>query len=432
MTISRAEWRECTPSAPPRQECPPGQIRGLEGCVCPADKTLEQGRCVEPVKQTVQAPPSLEPCQTTEEVTVRGSSTVGLGVMPYLIQGFANARGFRVKRYDNDKHDIRVYQLQQSTQGSSCFQITVHASGSNDAGPALIDKTAQIGMSSRTYSDEEIKEIADSAGRRGAPRGEIERVVALDGVAIVVNRDNPVQSLSLCQIANIFSGKITDWRELRGDPGPIHLQIRRGASGTFETFQDLVLKKCKVELADGGARHQTYGRVLEEVENDRRSIGFAPFSLLTDKVRILDINGNCSVVQSLSKPSIKTEDYLLARRLFIFTPFRLGTHTRDFITFVSGDDRADAALTLQVPPSGDRQDLDIQRGAVDQKSNTLLIEARTFPRGRRAWMPGRRGTFAGGPRTVSAWGSPTASGSGPRNSTPRRGRIFSASSGTCS
>ena len=73
----------------------------------------------------------------------------------------------------------------------------------------------------------------------------VENVIALDGLAIVVNKDNPVQALTLDQIAEIFSGQITNWERVGGPSAPISLYARDAKSGTFDTFKNLVLEKDK-------------------------------------------------------------------------------------------------------------------------------------------------------------------------------------------
>jgi phosphate transport system substrate-binding protein len=153
----------------------------------------------------------------------------------------------------------------------------VRSTGSDTAKDAIVDKAAQIGMSSRVYTDSEIQVLARAAGAAPAARSEIEQVVALDGVVVVVNKQNPVSALGLCQIAEIFAGRIRNWRELGGRPGAINLQVRLGPSGTFETFRTLVLKARGVELARTIAfSHGAYAALLAAVAADEMSVGFAP------------------------------------------------------------------------------------------------------------------------------------------------------------
>jgi hypothetical protein len=95
---------------------------GLETVINPSSQTMSNGRCVAPppviaVTETGQ----LTPCKNFEEITVQGSSTVGLGVMPSLIQGFANVNGLQVARNTDDKNETRLYQLRAANPDARCF-----------------------------------------------------------------------------------------------------------------------------------------------------------------------------------------------------------------------------------------------------------------------------------------------------------------------
>jgi ABC-type phosphate transport system substrate-binding protein len=83
----------------------------------------------------------------------------------------------------------------------------------------------------------EIQVLAKAAGAAPAVRSEIEQVVALDAVVVVVNKQNPVGALNLCQIAEIFAGRIRNWRELGGRPGAINLQVRLGRLAPSRRFR---------------------------------------------------------------------------------------------------------------------------------------------------------------------------------------------------
>jgi phosphate transport system substrate-binding protein len=288
----------------------------------------------------------------------------------------------------------------------------VRSTGSDTAKDAIVDKAAQIGMSSRIYTDNEIQVLTRAAGNAPAARSEIEQVVALDAVVIVVNKQNPVVSLGLCQIAEIFAGRIRDWREVGGRPGAINLQVRLGPSGTFETFQALVMKACGVELAQTIAfSHGSYAALLAAVAADEKSIGFAPEALVAANVNPLRLRGGCGIEQTASAFSIKTEDYPLARRLFIFTPYPLEGYARRLLNFIKADDRADDALSLPLPePGGD----EASHAATDQKIETAwdnhaisehLHETDADPLARRRRIvshPARRNSIPRRVRTFSA------------------------------
>ena len=363
ITLRRADVQECGQ----RIACPVGQELGPAGCSCPANQIMQDGRCILPRPSPIQANVPAAACQNFEDLVIQGSGTVGLGVMPFLIQGFANANGMRVTRSGDSPTQSRTYQLQGTDPGAACFRIAVRSTGSDTAKDAIVDRVAQIGMSSRIYTDSEIQVLAKAAGLAQAARSEIEQVVALDAVVVVVNKQNPITSLSLCQIAQIFAGRIRNWREVGGRPGAISLQVRLGPSGTFETFQALVLKACGLELAQTIAfSHGSYATLLAAVAADETSIGFAPEALVAHSVSSLRLKGGCGIEQTANAFSIKTEDYPLARRLFIFTPYPLEGYSRRFLNFIKADDRADDALALPLSDGGGGGD-EVPHSATDQR-----------------------------------------------------------------
>jgi len=365
ITLRRADVQDCGQ----RMVCPAGQEPGPAGCTCPANQTMQDGHCTSPRPAPVLANAPVTACRSFEDLAVQGSGTVGLGVMPFLIQGFANANSMRVTSSSDSQTQTRTYQLQGTDP--ACFRITVRSTGSDTAKDAIVDKVAQIGMSSRVYTDGEIQVLAKAAGAAPAVRSEIEQVVALDAVVVVVNKQNPVGALNLCQIAEIFAGRIRNWRELGGRPGAINLQVRLGPSGTFETFQTLVLKACGVELARTMAfSHGSYAALLAAVAADEMSVGFAPEALVATNVKALRLRGGCGIEQTANAFSIKTEDYPLARRLFIFTPYPLEGYSRRLVNFIKADDRADDAFALPLPVAGGEEGAEVPHSATDQQIET--------------------------------------------------------------
>jgi phosphate transport system substrate-binding protein len=367
ITLRRADVHDCSQ----RAACPAGQEPGPAGCACPVNQIMQDGHCTSPRAAAVPTNVPVAACRSFEDLAVQGSGTVGLGVMPFLIQGFANANGMRVTSSSDAPTQTRTYQLQGTAPDAACFRITVRSTGSDTAKDAIVDKAAQVGMSSRVYTDSEIQVLAKAAGTEPAARSEIEQVVALDAVVVVVNKQNPVGALGLCQIAEIFAGRISDWRELGGRPGAIKLQVRLGPSGTFETFETLVLKACGVELARRKAfSHGSYDKLLAAVAADEMSVGFAPEALVATNVKALRLRGGCGIEHTAKTFSIKTEDYPLSRRLFIFTPYPLEGYSRRLLNFIKADDRADDALALPLPGTGGEEGGEVPHSATDQQIET--------------------------------------------------------------
>jgi phosphate transport system substrate-binding protein len=368
QSFSRGDFASCPTAAPTpapapatsqtdAQKCPDGQASSPNGCVCPANLTMSSRGCVEPPPVVEVAPGKLAECKSRQTLTIQGSSTIGLGIMPALIAGFANAKSFNVATSaEGAERQRAVFQLQPADPGAPCFVITVLSTGSDTAKEGIVDGKAQIGMSSRYYTDGEIEALA-RAGKLypDYERNQIEHIIGLDAVGVVVNKANPVASLELCQIAKVFSGKIRDWRELNGLPRPINVHVRTTTSGTFETFKELVMDTCREMLVENVPSHGTYPDLLDAVATDEASIGFAPGELVDSRhaVKALSLRSGCGIEQAFNAFNVKSEDYPLARRLYIFTPIALTGYASDFENFILTDPRVDDLVRLS--------------GAIDQK-----------------------------------------------------------------
>jgi phosphate transport system substrate-binding protein len=147
----------------------------------------------------------------------------------------------------------------------AAIQVTGGGSGTGIA--ALINGTTEICQASRPMKDEERKQIADKYGRAVT-----EIVVARDGLSVYAAETNPVTELTLGQLKDIYTGRITDWSQVGGPKSPITLYGRENSSGTYEYFKEHVLEK-----ADFAATVQTLpgtAAVVNAVAKDPGGIGY--------------------------------------------------------------------------------------------------------------------------------------------------------------
>src|SRR5207249_5276293 len=141
-----------------------------------------------------------------------------------------------------------------------------------------------------------------------------ENVLTLDGVAVLVHRNNPVSVLTMQQLADIFSGKITDWAQVGGSPGPIYLYAPDENSGTLDTFKSIVLGTRPISTR--ASRFEDSVRLSDAVAADTNGIGFTG-NLFARNAKML------AVSQPDGKPllptafNVATGDYPLSRRLFL-------------------------------------------------------------------------------------------------------------------
>lgn len=169
---------------------------------------------------------------------------------------------------------------EQFMADNSGVKVTYDATGSGTGIEAAKNGTCDIGLSSRALKDEE------------AAAGLVGTTVALDGIAVIVNPANGVEDLTVEQIAQIFSGEITDWSQLGGQSGTISCIGREAGSGTRDGFESITgtTDACKLdqELTSTGA-------VIEAVAGNPNAIGYASLSALKDTVKAVTVGGvTCS------------------------------------------------------------------------------------------------------------------------------------------
>src|SRR6478672_8568346 len=146
-----------------------------------------------------------------QKLVIKGSDTLGAKLVPTLAEEY------------------------KAQHPGVSFEIA--AEGSTTGISAIIDGTAQIGMSSRRAKSTEMS-AATAKGVTLKPT-----IVAYDGMAVIVNTNNPVSKLTLRQVEQIFTGDVTDWSAVGGKSGKISIYTRNTSSGTYSDFKELAMKK---------------------------------------------------------------------------------------------------------------------------------------------------------------------------------------------
>jgi phosphate transport system substrate-binding protein len=275
---------------------------------------------------------------STPSFGIHGSNTIGERLMPMLIDAYADKR-FGAKPVYNasapEQLDIDIRgpgsglgSAPGSGSGSApVVRIDLQAKGSGTAVRALLSKAAAIGMASRRALPQEADQVTTAAHLNLLGAGN-EHVLALDGLAVIVNHDNPIRRLTLPTIARIFSGEVRNWsqvtgrdadgREISGNDVPIVLHARDNKSGTFDTFVSLVLSTIAKPLAPDAKRYESSELLSDAVDADRGAIGFIGLPYV-NKNHALVIQSDCGLFSSPTRYTVKTEEYPLARRLYLYT-----------------------------------------------------------------------------------------------------------------
>ena len=217
---------------------------------------------------------------SSEKITVSGSTSVG-PLMEVIAEDFQSK---------NEGISVEIQQL-----------------GSSAGIKNTIDGTSEIGMASR-----DLKEEEKSAGLT-------ETEIAIDAIAIVTNKNNEVKDLTVQQIKDIYTGKITNWKEVGGKDAPIVVVSREDGSGTRGAFEEIVGFEAS-ELTKDAQIGDGSGNIKSTVEGNENAIGYISASYVDESVNKLKVEG-----QELTIENVKDKKYPIAR------PFIL-VHKEDTIT----------------------------------------------------------------------------------------------------
>ena len=230
----------------------------------------------------------------SDKVTVSGSTSVG----PLMEK---EAEKFKE---ENEGINVEINQL-----GSSA--------GIKDA----ITGTVQIGMSSRDLKEQEKAE------------GLIEVEIAYDGIAIITNKSNKIKSLTMTQVKDIYTGKITNWKDVGGKDGAIVVVSREDGSGTRDAFQEIVGYTSE-ELVKDAQIGDGSGNIKTTVSGNEHAIGFISFEYIDDSINAVKID---NVEPTAS--NVKNDSYKVSRPfLLVYKEDNLKENGNKLINFILSEE----------------------------------------------------------------------------------------------
>ena len=209
--------------------------------------------------------------------------------------------------------------------------VSYDPTGSGAGITGATDKTLDIGLSSRALKDDEKADVDGTT-------------IALDGIAIIVNNASKVEDLTVDQLKQMFTGKITNWSEVGGDDGEIVLIGREAGSGTRDGFESIVDVKDSCKYAQ---ELTATGAVISAVEANPLAIGYASLSAVGDTVKMVTVGG-----VECSEETVKDGSYEV-QRPFVFVTNKSATlseQAQAFFNFATSADAADLIRTAGAVP----------------------------------------------------------------------------------
>jgi phosphate transport system substrate-binding protein len=211
-------------------------------------------------------------------------------------------------------------------------QVAVTGGGSGTGFASLISNSCDIAMSSRTIKAKEIEQ----AKVKGIAPKEIK--VALDGIAVVVNPKNPVEKLTLEQLAAIFTGKVKNWKEVGGADLQIVILSREVNSGTHVYFKEHVLRKndpaSQEEFAPDALMLSSSQAIADEVASNTGAIGYYGMGYISSKQKPLSIaKDNISPYEKPTLDNVISGIYPISRPLFFYVNGEPQGTVKNFVDF---------------------------------------------------------------------------------------------------
>lgn len=211
--------------------------------------------------------------------------------------------------------------------------VTVTGGGSGTGFKAILDGTADIANSSRKIKDEETK----AAQEKGIEL--TENLIGYDGIAVVVNKDNPIEKITVDELAELFTGKTTDWSKL-GGKGEVVLLSRDSTSGTHEYFKEHVLNKGdskgKEDFATTAVVVQSNDQIRSQVAQTAGAIGYIGLGYLDDSVKAVPVVDKDGKPVTPTIESVKDGSYPISRPLFMYTKKGASEAVAKFLEWIHG------------------------------------------------------------------------------------------------
>jgi len=227
--------------------------------------------------------------------------------------------------------------------------IAVTGGGSGTGFSSLISGTCDIAMSSRNIKEKEI----GLANKKGVNPNEIK--VALDGLAVVVNPGNAVDRLTLGQLAGIFTGRISNWKEVGGKDKKIVVLSREVNSGTHVYFKEHVLRKndpdSKEEFLPSALMLSSSQAIADEVAGNSAAIGYYGMGYISKKQKAIFIaKDEKSEYEAPTIENVVSGKYPISRPLLLYTNGAPQGLVKKFVDFVLSKEGQDIVLATDFVP----------------------------------------------------------------------------------
>ena len=287
-------------------------------------------------------------CPVTEEIeidtTIGGSDLIAEGLMPLLIGGYATAKGAESTiANESTVGNFTAELVGGDGFGDSIGVYRVLSDTTSSAFAGLLTNEIDIALASRRITPDEARALRDAgAGNMIDPNQE--HIIAVDSLVSIVNPSNPLTELTLDQLADIYSGRVTNWADFGGPDLSIEVVRRRPDSGEFQVFNTTVFGTIEPVA---GPRALEAGDNVEAalfVADNPGAIAYVGHAFKRGQ-KPLSLVSECGIGTSPDVFSVKTEEYTMFRRLYMYNRSDVeNAPASEFLDFVKSDD---ASIVIQ-------------------------------------------------------------------------------------
>jgi len=295
-----------------------------KGADCPQGTTWAVGPATDDVVAAAPAAApeeeavDVEALKASAAVRLAGSDTVGLILMPSILEDYAAILDANIE--NSVLPDRQTFVRYVDVNGDEITTMFVDSGGDAKGFAELASSSADFGMSARRPDNAENQGIVGNGDLRGSDN---ETVIGIDSLAAVLHPDNPIQALSLEQLRAIYAGEITNWSQVGGNDAPITV-LSRSAGVEKETFENVIFSGAGADLGANVTFVETANvdmaanvDMSDRVRSDPNAIGYVSLVFAQD-LNSVGISSSCGITSTANTFDIKTEQYPLVRRLYLY------------------------------------------------------------------------------------------------------------------
>ena len=276
---------------------------------------------------------------TVADVTFAGSEAIGVGVLPIVLEGYAGYLDAEATVVATERqNEVIAKFVGESGFGDAMGSYLVNSTSSTAAFEALMGQDAELGMTSRRIKPVEARALRDAgAGNMISP--DQEHIIGVDSLVVVTHPDNPVNELTVEQLASIYSGAIKNWSDVGGPDQQITVIDRPEGSGTRDVLANLFNQTITTTASTADRQIAVdNGEASTLVRENEAAIGFVGYAFLRGTKPVSLIN-ECGMKMIPDAFSSRTEEYSLQRRLYMYNRADVESEaTQEFLQFVKSSD----------------------------------------------------------------------------------------------